>query len=71
MSQQPHVVSTQLVTCPLMCITHMSDDPPVQALLVTYSDGRIEARCPLRPNIDHARHADPPQYLVCGYEYKP
>lgn len=70
MNQQPSVVSTQVVTCQLMCMTHAVDDPPVEALLIVYADGHVEVRCPLKSSCDNAKYANPPEYRVCGYEYK-
>jgi hypothetical protein len=69
LGEQPKVVSTQLITCQLMCMEHSMDDPPVQALLIVYTDGHVEVRCPINQGPrDISKWADPLKYIECGYE---
>jgi hypothetical protein len=69
LNQEPKAISTQLVTCQLICMTHAIDDPSVQALLITYTDGNVEIRCPHKGPSDISKWA-PGTYRQCAYEKK-
>jgi hypothetical protein len=68
MPEQTKAISTTLIQCQLMCMSHSLDEPSYQALLITFSDGHVEAKCPMKGPRDIAIYSDPSQYRECIYE---